>query len=462
MAILIKTYQSKQTENLNLSLVVTRSTLIAWAHHCFILFGVFLLFQDMLFQNFKGDNSLAEKLIKAGDEIIIILCSIIFLTFSIIQGRILIRKKIDILIFLFFLVGIISSLIADVPPYILTSQCLLYLKGFVFYFILANVPSSEKILKKYINFFGWFVFVIFGLGLVDMANPELFRSLFFEDVNIGYRFGIPSVQSIFIHPGIFGWFMAFAGLYFFAFFLTFKKLRYLWITLLLTMGSLLSMRRKPVGGFLLGVVFAGTVQSPARRKRYLVFLLCLLTLLTVFSWSKFVNVYQWTQEEYFGDPMQVARVVLHVKSVEIAGDYFPLGAGFGRYGSWMSRVHYSPLYEEYQMADIWGLSPDRPNFINDTFWPMVLGETGIFGLILYLSIMGYFLVCIGKLCRKARLKGEKYIFAFLLGTFMIIVESLFESVAQSIYMGPPANLFIFGAIGLSFSIGRTLTVTGKK
>ena len=51
-----------------------------------------------------------------------------------------------------------------------------------------------------------------------------------------------------------------------------------------------------------------------------------------------------------------ARVALYKTSVLVGRDYFPLGAGLGRYGSWLSREHYSPLYVAYDLSDIRGLA----------------------------------------------------------------------------------------------------------
>ena len=63
-------------------------------------------------------------------------------------------------------------------------------------------------------------------------------------------------------------------------------------------------------------------------------------------------------------------------------DHFPLGAGLGRYASPLSRGDtFSPLYHEYGLDHIWGLTPHYDAYITDTFWPHILGEAGVFALI---------------------------------------------------------------------------------
>ena len=144
-----------------------------------------------------------------------------------------------------------------------------------------------------------------------------------------------------------------------------------------------------------------------------------------------------------------ARNVLYAKSFEIANDYFPFGAGMGRFGSEMSRKYYSPLYQQYGIEKVMGLSKASNNYITDTFWPMVLGETGYFGLACYGLTL--FLIIV-RVCKVLFAAQDKLIYAFLLGTTMIFAESLFESLAEPVYSSPPAAYFIFVLCGIAFSL----------
>lgn len=53
----------------------------------------------------------------------------------------------------------------------------------------------------------------------------------------------------------------------------------------------------------------------------------------------------------------------------------------------MAKVYYSPLYDKYGFDSIWGMNSEDQQFLNDNFWPMVMGQFGWFGTILYLSIL---------------------------------------------------------------------------
>lgn len=97
----------------------------------------------------------------------------------------------------------------------------------------------------------------------------------------------------------------------------------------------------------------------------------------------------WAQVEYYFVTLRdvSARAQLLLKAFSVAGDHFPWGAGFGTYGSHFSAVHYSPLYYMYGLNGIHGLGLNGTGFICDSFWPMILGQTGYSGLIFYLMAL---------------------------------------------------------------------------
>ncbi|NFO34810.1 hypothetical protein FDB37_14605 [Clostridium botulinum] len=78
---------------------------------------------------------------------------------------------------------------------------------------------------------------------------------------------------------------------------------------------------------------------------------------------------------------------LYQVGFKIANDFFPLGSGFGTYGTEISRKFYSSLYYYYGLNTKYGLSPDWPAFITDAHWASILGETGWFGVIVYALII---------------------------------------------------------------------------
>ncbi|MGA7703821.1 MAG: hypothetical protein WB998_02880 [Solirubrobacteraceae bacterium] len=101
-----------------------------------------------------------------------------------------------------------------------------------------------------------------------------------------------------------------------------------------------------------------------------------------------------------------ARAQLYIMGERIAGDDFPFGAGFGRFASYPSRLFYSPVYYQYGLSNVYGLSRIYPHFIDDTSWPAVIGETGFGGLTVYVVGLVFIIVAIARrlLARTGRVQ----------------------------------------------------------
>ena len=125
-----------------------------------------------------------------------------------------------------------------------------------------------------------------------------------------------------------------------------------------------------------------------------------------------------------------ARYHMLVTGIRIANDHFPLGAGLGTFASHMSAAVYSPLYEIYGISNVWGLREGAAYFVSDTFWPMVLGQAGWFGLaFLLLGIRGLFF----KIQTLYSVNT-----AFYLSALFILLYLLVSSAAESAFVHPSA------------------------
>lgn len=121
------------------------------------------------------------------------------------------------------------------------------------------------------------------------------------------------------------------------------------------------------------------VMRGGRRINALHVLVCVAAAVLI-GWEQFIGYYQADDS---------ARAELTRAAIEIAGDHFPIGTGFATFASSMSATggFYSPLYYQYKLNEVWGLYPDNPAFLSDTFWPIVLGQFGVSGFVLYLIAM---------------------------------------------------------------------------
>ena len=95
--------------------------------------------------------------------------------------------------------------------------------------------------------------------------------------------------------------------------------------------------------------------------------------------------------------------------------------------------------------------------MTDTFWPMVLGETGVLGLVAALVFFGSLLV---ELWRSANADASPAVRAIALGALMVFVEGLVRSLTASVYTAPPIAYFVMGAAGVSIAVSRTLAEKG--
>lgn len=137
-----------------------------------------------------------------------------------------------------------------------------------------------------------------------------------------------------------------------------------------------------------------------------------------------------------------ARTELLRTSFKIASDYFPLGTGFGTFGSWPSGVSYSPIYYMYGVNNVWGITPYDYSAIADSFWPTVLGQFGYIGLLLYIIIIGKIFSNI----QKEYNSNYKYVYCSKLIAYLYLLVS---STSESAFFNPLA-IPLGIIIGLNF------------
>lgn len=100
-----------------------------------------------------------------------------------------------------------------------------------------------------------------------------------------------------------------------------------------------------------------------------------------FTWTKFNAYYV---EGFQDDAQEMARPLTYETGVKIMfKDYIPFGSGLGSFGTSAAAKEYSPLYYDYQLNNVWGLTPENPMFLADAFYP-TLAEFGIVGLFFFL------------------------------------------------------------------------------
>ena len=67
--------------------------------------------------------------------------------------------------------------------------------------------------------------------------------------------------------------------------------------------------------------------------------------------------------------------------------YFPIGSGFGTFGTAVARVNYSKLYFRYGFWRFFGTSMKNSSFLLDDYWPAIMAEIGFFGAVFMLTVI---------------------------------------------------------------------------
>ncbi|MGZ8476197.1 MAG: hypothetical protein ACXWWQ_08290, partial [Candidatus Limnocylindria bacterium] len=241
------------------------------------------------------------------------------------------------------LAGIISSLAADVPASIWIPALGLLLKGFAFFYLVLFLPLRPDELRRIVGAFFAIGLAIIGIGLLQFVDRDLAASMFGLPVIEQQRGSIQVVHSIFTHPALYGWLAVFLSLFLLARFIVLRE----WWALAISMGlgaaSILSARRAPVLGLLVGVATAVAHQIGAgrARARTLVTAVGLVALMAAVSIPMLGEFYRYTLVEYVEPPELIAEVLsespdpaviapmaprnaLYVGSIAIARDYLPL------------------------------------------------------------------------------------------------------------------------------------------
>jgi hypothetical protein len=347
---------------------------------------------------------------------------------------------------LFVACGLISSAVRDVPVSLSLTGMFLLIKGLMVGWAAAQLDWDPSAIRWVIRG-GAVVFgVAIACAVLNVLFPQAWVSLM--KVPLLYRTGgIPSLIGPWKHPSFFGQIMAMISVAALAYWQVFGQRGRL-VAAVAAVAALLSFRRKTLlsllaaSGFLLW-----------RKQRFLLVLLAApaLGLIVVIAWSAINQALDVTLRQYLFDADETPRTLLLLGSGAVAAEYFPFGAGFGRYGSYLAMQEYSPEYVRLGFRDVYGFIPGRAeNFATDTFWPAILGETG------WLGVAGYAggLVGMAQVIRGSGGHASPWVrwaAATAAGWFILL---LVESVAAPVFSGPPTYPFLFAVVGVLIGARR--------
>ena len=275
-----------------------------------------------------------------------------------------------VLVVCLLFVGFYSSLKFRYQPiYMVLSDALLVIKFFLTYMLSQLLFDSKFIInyKEHINKHTKFLILLFFLLTIVNYLFKIWPSS-------SYRFGIMTNQLFFSHATV----LAALCIFLLALYLlSSSKINKLFIILIYVI-LISTLRFKAIGASLL-ILFILLYLKISQKK---------LSLSKLGIFALITIVLAWDQISYYYIDLDGnARKVLNETSIRIAKDYFPVGTGFATFGSHFSSVSYSPIYYQYGISNTFGLQKGATFFISDTFWPMIIGQFGFLGTIIYLLIL---------------------------------------------------------------------------
>lgn len=391
----------------------------------FVFFYILLVFKPCI-SNIK--LNLLDELI----FLLVLLLGIIKLL-KLKKIRILLNKY-DIYILnswlLLFILGIVSTLIFKVQDNItvIIKDIILFSK-FILCYVMGKLLwprlNRDKILKNIIKIAKISTIIIFICGFI---------SLF---INIGMgseiRYGLRAYQFLFSHYT----FLVFAQIILLATITCEEKNNNLYIFMSLII-LLLTLRSKAIA-FIIIYLFFNIMNKYRKNIKWWHIGIAGILILWMLS-NKILDYLSW------GD--YNLRTGLHLKSFQIAKDYFPLGAGFGTYGSNISYEYLSPLYAKYGLMSYQGFNQGFVSagaVISDVFWPYIIGQWGILGTIIYILILWWIFMSFRTELKETN--SKKY-----LACIYIFIYMLLASTTEAVYTNESG---VWTAILLSIYFNNT-------
>ncbi len=413
---------------------------------------VFLLFQPFVVTLLGGKaEGLGSALTKAENPVLILLVVV-----SLIHSASL-RPAGRMLVYLpaigYLLAGLSSSLLAGGSAYPTMLGAFLGAKTYAIFVVTLLLPWTAENVDRVFRFVLRFAVPVGIVALVDFVLPGPFRTLLPLGGRSDVRFGFESARGIFPIPALLASFMFCALAALLARFCYQRRRTDLARIAVLSLAAILSLRFKAILGVAGAFATVAWVNPKAFGRKLGGFSLVGVAAL-VLGGTLILGVARQQVDTYLTGDRVTPRGLLFSTSYQISKDKFPLGVGFGRFGSAPSENPYSRVYEQYGLSTVRGLSQEQPTYLNDTSWPTILGESGFIGLMFY---AGGLLVIGARLLKQARdqaLDARRRMVS--LAGLATVAVFLLDST------GRPAIFDAFTALTVGLFVGAGLALGGPR
>ena len=359
-----------------------------------IIWILLFVFQDLLSNVFSIFSYI--------DEIPLILFLVISLAKITRTGKITIKlekRKYIMAIVLFVSVGLTGNLLYQYQPWNLVIVDLLtnlkFFGAIAFFSMCIEETTLET--KRIPNLAKLLTIVLTVLFLLDR-----FINIFPAE----YRYGVKSVVLFYGHPtylaGVCAFLIAMMTIY--------DASKYKFYILLDLIILIFTLRSKAiVSAIVYFILYVVIKKLHCKLKTWQIIVIGIIGIACA-----------WSQIYFYFIKLegQSARSVMFLISFLILKDYFPIGTGFATFASHSAAVNYSPVYSKYGFELIYELRNSATGtFFDDQFWPIILGQTGMIGIVSYLYIL---LFLFKKIQRLFRVDLDLYMSALFVFLYLLI------------------------------------------
>lgn len=393
-----------------------------------LLFAIILLQRPLSVYTF----SVLRTLIRYVDEIISVIAFVI-LTLYYTKGKVILTKeeKNIILCFCIFLAfGLISNIFNPLQRWVVNIVDIITCSRFLIFYLIGRILFKRinilKLLYEMESLCKFLTCLVSGLAIIQIFIYPIFP-------RGDYRYFMYSLELFFGHPTYMAVFcMTCVSVFIANIGINEKKyktnMKYIFVLLLLMS---LTMRTKAIASAVIVALLWFTMVKMKITSKLFIIIAGAITAIPIGTKS-IIGYYMTNTQEF-------VRARLFFDSITLANKYFPLGTGFATFGSSMAAKNYSSIYTMLGYNSLYGGSKKDISFLSDTFWPIVVAQTGWIGFVFFVLMIFYFI----KL--SFRLKQNIY---FYWSAISIIVYELISSTSETAFFNPQASIMflLFGII----------------
>lgn len=342
------------------------------ALNTFIIFSFLLL----IFQSPLARCKLPffiTTLVNSYDEIVAFLCAV-FLFFHVVKVGLPKQYIKEFGLFLIFIVvGFISTVLNGLQPFNAVIEDVVNCSKFVLTYLglsfIYKSYDSKKILMTIQKISTCLVYLLFGLTVLDIVFPHLLFT------NTSFRYGVHAVHLFYYHPAVLAQVMVLLISV-----LSFEpqKVKNIVALKIMCLMILAATLRSKAFGFICFYLFLWGYEKLNHKKTRIVLAFLMIAAVGFVSTG---NI-----SRYYGNGNS-ARATLTADSLNIANENIPIGLGFGMFASASAAKYYSPVYKKLGYSIRYGMGYVNTNYLTDSFWPVLLGQFGYLGTLLYIGII---------------------------------------------------------------------------